>query len=188
MRGVSCRYLVPLEENSVRVKNRGIVHMSNFYPAKEIIPGLWIGSIQDGASKAFAKKNNIRFIIHATDADDMKMNDSIPSYRVPVHDSPDDACKMFKYLPITSLLINEQMRYGRHVLSRCFAGQNRSSTIVAGYLMFSRGMTADEAMAYIRSKKPETFQPMNFLPALRSWETKLRAAGKIPENRFVATA
>lgn len=152
--------------------------MSNFLPAAEIVPGLWVGSVKDGNDADFVRRHDIRLVINATGNEPSTLN-GVQTYRVPVDDSPEDADKLAKYIPIAALLINDQMRYGKSVLVHCYAGRNRSATIVAAYLMLSRGLTATKAVAFVKSRKAGTFEPFNFMPALKSWETRLRRAGKL---------
>lgn len=156
-----------------------------YHPAKRIINGLWIGSERDAADPDFLRKHDIRLIVNATD--------SVPQYydirtlRVPVDDARDSARRMTKYLPISSIAIDDVLRHGQNVLVHCRAGMNRSATVVAGYLMYSRGLTAAQAMFFIKRIKPECFTPMNFLESLNAWETKLRSNGKIRSNRTAQT-
>ena len=153
----------------------------SFFPSKQIIKNLWIGSEKDAADLSFMKKNNIRLIVHATDSVPVYAK-GIKTLRVPVGDDSYYSEKMGKYIPIAVVAIHDVLAHGHGVLVHCRAGMNRSATIVAGYLMFQRGMTAQKAMAFIKRKKPECFTPMNFMGALNAWETKLRLSGKIKSN------
>jgi dual specificity MAP kinase phosphatase len=152
----------------------------SFYPAKQIIKNLWIGSEKDAADMAFMKKHNIRFIVNATDSVPVYAKD-IKSLRIPVGDDPYYSEKMGKYIPIAVIAIHDVLSHGHGVLVHCRAGMNRSATVVAGYLMFKKGMTAQKAMAFIKRKKPECFTPMNFAGALNAWEARLRLNGKIKD-------
>lgn len=150
----------------------------NFYPAKKVAPHVWVGSCMDAADPEFMRRNDIRLIVNCTKDVPMyfeKRPWQIKSYRVPVDDSASDACTMARYLPVAALLINDVTRYGHNVLVHCYAGMNRSATITAGYLMFANKIDAAQAVAEIKRRKPECFQPNNFAPALATWEGKLRA-------------
>lgn len=149
-----------------------------YYPAKQIIKNLWIGSERDAADASFMKKHNIRLIVNATDAVPVYVR-GIKVLRVPVGDSPEYQEKMGKYIPIATVAINDVLAHGHGVLVHCRAGMNRSATIVAGYLMFKKGISARDAMAFIKQKKAECFTPMNFMGALNAWEARLRLNGKV---------
>lgn len=148
---------------------------TNFYQARRVAPNVWVGSRADAADPTFMRRNDIRLIVNCTRDVPMFFERTIKSYRVPVDDSPDDADAMARYLPIAALMIDDAVRYGHNVLVHCYAGMNRSATVAAAYLMFSRDMSAAQAVAAIRRVKPECFQPNNFASSLATWEAKLRA-------------
>ena len=58
-----------------------------FYPAKEIIPNLWIGSEGDSRDAAFVRDHRIRFIVNGSRTIPFSFA-RVPSYRVPVDDAP----------------------------------------------------------------------------------------------------
>lgn len=152
----------------------------SFFPAKEIVPNLWIGSEGDSASTAFHRKHNIRLVVNASKNIPISAEGDVLSYRVPVDDDPGDNDVMLAHLPIVVLVIDDVLRYKHGVLVHCRAGMQRSAAVVAGYLMWKRGLTADEAFEFINSKKHETFWPVpTFEPALRRWETELRRTGRV---------
>lgn len=62
---------------------------------------------------------------------------------------------------------------GRKVLVHCAAGQGRSATIVAAYLIYKEGMTSSEAIAWIRKIRPGSVDPVQE-ESLRAIETYLR--------------
>jgi protein-tyrosine phosphatase len=68
---------------------------------------------------------------------------------------------------------------GRKVLVHCAAGQGRSATVVAAYLMYKEGMTSNEAMAWIRRVRPGSIDPVQE-ESIRALETylKLRRSGE----------
>ncbi|MEM0268744.1 MAG: dual specificity protein phosphatase family protein [Candidatus Korarchaeum sp.] len=50
-------------------------------------------------------------------------------------------------------LIGERAEDGRRVLVHCFAGCGRTGTVLASYLI-SRGMTPEEALSHLNSRRP----------------------------------
>ena len=154
-----------------------------YYPPKKITNHVWIGSEATSADKDFLRKHNIKFIVNCS-ADIPRFSD-IPMLRVPVYDDPSDANKMVKYFGISSVAIRDVTRYGGNVLVHCRAGQNRSSTIVAAYLMTIKKIGYVEAMKLIRARKCETFRPMNFTPSLKEYQQKLVENGVIKLKKRV---
>ena len=148
---------------------------AQFYPAKQIIKNLWIGSEGDSASPAFFKKHNIRLVVNATASIPMLASPDVRSYRIPVDDAPDENETMLRHFPTVVLLIDEVLSHGQGVLVHCRAGMQRSAAVVAAYLMWKRGLTADQAFEYINKRKAETFWPVpTFEVALRAWESTMR--------------
>ena len=151
-----------------------------YFPAKEIIPNLWIGSEGDSKSASFFKKHDIRLVVNATNNIPIKASKDVQSYRVPVDDHPSENDTMLRHLPLVVLAIDDVLKYGHGVLVHCRAGMQRSAAVVAGYLMWKRGMTADQVFEFINSRKHETFWPVpTFEPALRAWEASLRKNGRL---------
>lgn len=148
---------------------------ADYYPAKEIIPNLWIGSEGDSRDSSFFKDHNIRLVVNATGSIPFRAPADVETYRIPVDDSPDENETMLSHFPIVVPLIDDVLRYGNGVLVHCRAGMQRSAAVVAAYLMWKRGLTADKAFEFINRKKHETFWPVpTFERALRAWEAALQ--------------
>jgi protein-tyrosine phosphatase len=146
---------------------------SSYYPAKQIIPNLWVGSQGDSENEKFMKRNNIYLVVNASRNIPMSFSDKIMSYRVPVHDHPDENETMARHIPIVVQTIDNVLRYGRGVLVHCRAGMQRSATVVAAYLMWKYGMTKNDAIQFMQRVKSETFQPKpTFNRALRDWDVQ----------------
>jgi len=148
-----------------------------YYKPKRITNHVWVGSRATAADPVFLKKNDIKFVVNCTK--DLPKYTDIPMLRVPVNDSAQDAEQMGKFLKMAALAIRDVTRYNGNVLVHCYAGMNRSATVTAAYLMTIKGLTAQQAIDIIKKKKPETFTPMNFRPALKSYEETLRKNGVI---------
>ena len=151
-----------------------------FFPAKQIVPGLWIGSEGDSRDGAFFRKHSIGLVVNASANIPFRAPPDVATYRIPVDDAPSENEVMLRHFPIVVLNIDDVIKNGNGVLVHCRAGMQRSAATVAAYLMWKRGMTADEAMEFINRKKHETFWPVaTFESALRAWETSLRKRGRV---------
>ena len=73
--------------------------------------------------------------------------------------------------------IDEMRRQGRSVLVHCAAGQGRSGSIVAAYMIYSKGMSSEEALKWIRTVRPGSVDPVQE-ESLRAFETYLKAEKK----------
>ena len=173
-----CVYPAPIKD---LIEYKGLL----YYKPKKITNHVWIGSEATAADKDFLRKHNIKFVVNCS-ADIPRFSD-IPMLRVPVYDDPSDAPKMVKYFGISSVAIRDVTRYGGNVLVHCRAGQNRSSTIVAAYLMTIKKIGYVEAMKLIRERKCETFRPSNFTSSLKEYQQKLVENGVIKPKKKSTT-
>lgn len=147
--------------------------MATYFPAKEIIPNLWIGSQGDSEDAAFMKKHDIQLIINCSRDIPFSFK-HIKGYRVPVHDSKSETNIIMKHWPCTGVAIDEVLRRGQGVLVHCRAGMQRSAATVAAYLMYKTGASADACMRKINKIKKETFYPTaTFDKALHKYRREL---------------
>jgi protein tyrosine/serine phosphatase len=143
--------------------------------ANEILPGLWLGNGKAALDRNFLIKNSITTVFNCTK--DILFSDTIRrQYRVPVDDNLQMAeirnLELWSFEIIAKLA--KEINAGHKTLVHCAAGMQRSAAVMAMYLIATQKMTTDEAMAYIRSKRPIAFMPMaNFEKAIRGFETTL---------------
>jgi rhodanese-related sulfurtransferase len=142
----------------------------NFYPAKEIIPGLWVGSSADSRNRVFLREKDIGLVVNASKTIPFTSR-HILGYRVAVDDHPSENEAMVEYFPIACRLIDETLKSDKSVLVHCYAGVQRSCAIAACYLMYkNQNLTASDAIRRIKEKKPEAFEPRpTFWSALKEY-------------------
>lgn len=142
----------------------------SFYPAREIIPNVWVGSAGDSRDIRFLRRHNIGLVINATKTIPFSSK-YVLGYRVPVDDHPSENDRMAEYFPITSRIIDETLKTGKGVLIHCYAGIQRSCAVAAAYLMYkNEELSPKRAMTYIKSRKPEAFDSIpTFQRALYSF-------------------
>lgn len=142
----------------------------SFYAAREIIPGMWIGSSADSRNRVFLREHNIGLVVNASKTIPFTSR-HILGYRVAVDDHPSENDAMLEYLPIACKLIDETLKSGKNVLVHCYAGVQRSCAIGAAYLMYKNpSLTAYDAIQRIKEKKPEAFEPRpTFWTALKDY-------------------
>jgi hypothetical protein len=71
--------------------------------------------------------------------------------------------------------IDEQRRAGRTVFVHCDAGISRSPMVAAAYLMWLHHWTCDQALDFLRKKRPIISPNDAFLELLKDWERSLYA-------------
>lgn len=121
------------------------LYLSNFYDAKTV-PNAWY-VINCSKDLPMVSTYGMRLAIN----DDLSQE----AFRT-----------MHASLPMIIRRIDNIRNSGGDVLVHCHAGQQRSAAVVAAYLM-SKGMSKDEAIRYIKSRKSDAFLTgVNFDPVL----------------------
>ena len=141
-------------------------HNVSFFPARQVLSGLYIGSKADAQSAAFMRSRRIGLVVNCTrDIPNYFENRAYgaggrPEYlRVGVHDAQSENGEMLRLLPRACTTIDRALRENRPVLVHCYAGVQRSATVVAAYIKKKYGLSTQDAMACVRSRKQECFSP-----------------------------
>jgi hypothetical protein len=79
--------------------------------------------------------------------------------------------------------IASQRGAGRTVFVHCRNGVSRSAMVVAAYLMRRDGCSAEEALAFLRSRRPGVQPHAAFRKLLQEWEQTLIIPAKSPRRR-----
>jgi len=128
----------------------------------EILPGLWIGDRNDALNTKWLKQNKITAIINCTKSTPFPTayTDLTHILRVPIQDNleSEEINKMQKYLYPVSLKIAEWLP-DHNILVHCYAGRQRSASIILAYLIKYGELTLELAIEYLRSKKIDVCLP-----------------------------
>ena len=88
--------------------------------------------------------------------------------------------RLFNYLDKAVDLINENLLLNKVILVHCYAGKQRSASLIAAYLMKYAQMTYLEAINVIKSKRFIAFTPgINFKDALIRYQNFLHSNNEI---------
>ena len=147
-----------------------------------IIPGIWLGNKSASMNEEFLKRNSITVVFNCTK--DLPFHSSIKRrYRVPVDDNlqPDEIRNLELWSYEIVYKIKKEHNKGRNILVHCYAGMQRSAASVAMYLIATNRMNADQAISYLKEKRPIVFFPAsNFYDAItgfqKSYETNILPA------------
>jgi hypothetical protein len=147
-----------------------------------IIDRLWLGNAAASRDESFLRENNIRVVFNCTK--DLPFHYSVQrQYRLPIDDNLQDEeirnMELWSF-ELMAKLTNEY-RAGNTILVHCAAGMQRSAATVAMFLIIFAKMTPEQAMAYIKNKRPIAFRPSaNFERSIRGFFAtveKLRREG-----------
>ena len=127
--------------------------------ATKIIPGLFLGNINDANNIDFLKKNNIRAVVNIS-YEKLILYDGIDYYQFYVTD--DDLCNYESKIigEITQVLncIHEYLSRGMNVLVHCKRGHHRSASIISLYLTKYCNFRLHDSVSYIKSIRPTSFR------------------------------
>ena len=143
------------------------------FTANEIFTNLWLGDIRDSRNTEFI--NSIDVIINCTKNLPF-INNKKKCIRVSVDDNleKEEIVALYKYLEPITKFIHVQLVANKKVFVHCYAGKQRSASVVCGYLMKFMGLTYKEATSLIKSKRYHIFTPLpNFDAALKIWEKNI---------------
>lgn len=146
-----------------------------FNDADLIIPRLWLGNARAARNEEFLKQHDITVVFNCTK--DLPFSPSIRRrYRVPVDDdlTEEEIRNMELWSFEIVYKVIKEYNSGRTLLIHCAAGMQRSAAVTAMFLIATQGMKWEEALQYIRQRRPIAFHPSaNFLKAIQGFERTL---------------
>ncbi len=141
--------------------------------ACEIITNLWLGNIIDSRNIEFL--NMIDVVINCTK--DLPFNNkNNKQIRLSVHDNleKEEIVNMYKYLDKTVSILHKHLSAGKRVFVHCYAGKQRSATVVCAFIMKFLSLTYEETVELVKTKRMIIFTPLpNFDAALKLYEKDL---------------
>ena len=170
----------------------------SFY--NEIMPNLFIGSIEASHDNDFIFSKNISVIVNCSkdikdsfslnllkpienapkEIQEWLYNNSyyIKYYRIPVDDNGKDIeiNNFYEYTINILYKVYDEYKKGKHILVHCLAGNQRSAAFICSFLMLCKNITLNESIDYLLIKKPNVFffgKTINFKNALEKIENDI---------------
>lgn len=141
----------------------------------EIIPNLWLGNVKIAQTLTFYTENKINCVINCS-KDLPFFDDKSKNIRISVHDNLEksEILKLYDYFDNCSDFINQHLKENYKILVHCYAGKQRSASIISCYLMKYGNMSLKESIESIKSKRSIAFTPeINFIKSLLRFEKDL---------------
>jgi len=159
----------------------------------QVIPNLFIGSVEASTDYDFIEKNNISIIVNCSKNIENKFQlnlikpiESAPQivqdwllensyyikyYRIPVDDNgkQEEINNFYKLIKELLPIIEIEYKKGKCILVHCLAGNQRSAAFICAFLIYTKKFTLDESISYLLEKKPNVFffgSQINFIEAL----------------------
>ena len=140
----------------------------------EILTNLWLGDIIDSKNSKFIHKVDI--IINCTK--NLPFCDKNKKcIRINVEDNlqEKEINALYHYFEPISKYVHSMLRKGKVILVHCYAGKQRSASIVCAYLMKYLNLDLNEAKYLISTKRKHIFTPLpNFEKVLVLYENELK--------------
>ncbi len=151
----------------------------NSAPAHEILPGLWLGNRGASHDIEFLRQHEITVIFNCSKDIPFKqgVHPSMHQYRVPLDDNlqSDEIRNLEHWSWEVAYKIAKERMAGNRILVHCHAGMQRSAACVAIYLIATYRCTTDEAVAFIKQKRPIAFfGNVNFYKSIKGFEDGFR--------------
>jgi Dual specificity phosphatase, catalytic domain len=148
--------------------------MDNYQHSNEIINRLWLGDYHASQDETFLRGNHIDVVFNCTKDLPFKMV-APKQYRVPLDDNLEEVeirnAGLWSYEIVYTMM--KHYTAGDRILVHCMAGRQRSACCVAMFLILQSNMTTDQAIRFIRERRPVAFMPQpNFLESIRTFEDR----------------
>lgn len=162
-----------------------VYHVGSYRVPNHIIGGLYLGSIDSAYNKHGLQNLGVTHVISVLEA-------PVPypgRFRYLPIELPDlDTTNLYAYFSTTTDFINQAMRNNAACLVHCHAGVSRSATIVLAWVMKTYRLRRDDAIEFVRDRRPVIQPNDGFLEQLAQWEAeiakqkKLRPPGTRPDQ------
>ena len=153
------------------------------FEANQILDGLWLGGISSASNREALHEHNIETIISVVLGSVASFPYDFNYERADLRDTEDEdiITEFYRIVPI----IHEELSKGKAILVTCIWGKSRSCSFVAAYLIKHRGMTTDQALEFIRSKRSQIEPNVNYIRQLRQYEGEMRLEREIEQKKIL---
>lgn len=145
------------------------------FNAMEIVPGLWVGDMDDAASYFFIKEKAIDIIINCTTDISFIVGElNLEKKRLSIEDDYKDNEKLLKNLEYLVDYIYRGINKNKNILVHSKFGKQRAPAVVVAYFIKYGKVDMNQAIKYIRMKIPTAFSPgINFEYALNQFSKNM---------------
>lgn len=152
------------------------MHIDNFF---KVCDNLYLSGQEAALNHQICKTLQFKLVVNCTNHTPyvQPRNSNTTYIKVAVEDNcrQKEITKLTSHLPHIVEVIHEVLCQNNAVLVHCRLGRQRSATVVAAYLMRTKGITMTDAIQHIQRLNPAAFQPeANFQRSLEMFEAHLR--------------
>lgn len=148
--------------------------------ADEIMPGLFLGSLEAAQDVEFLTQSHITHILSVIDGPPFEESpeatkhpqlSNITLKHIDVEDDP--TTQLLPFFDVCCRYIHHALATG-NVLVHCGKGISRSATIVIAYLMWSQRLSLDESLWFVYTKRRIIAPNLGFLFQLQTFDHILK--------------
>ncbi|KAH9282617.1 Protein phosphatase Slingshot -like protein 1 [Echinococcus granulosus] len=140
-----------------------------------IFDHLLLGSSFNASNGDELRRNNVTHIVNVTrEVDNFFPADQFVYKNIRVYD--DEKAQLLPYWDETFKFINEARANGTRCLVHCKMGISRSGSTVVAYAMKEKGWKLNDALEFVKSKRPCVNPNANFLRQLETYQGILEAS------------
>lgn len=142
----------------------------------QIINNIYLGNYDDSMNNQFI--NNFKLVINCSKdlPFNNNINKNIQKIRISINDdlTNQSNIQLYNYLNYITNIIHQNIKNNNKIFIYCYAGKQRSPSIIAAYLIKYYKFGINEAINYINKKKKNTFKPKpNFYNSLNKFQFDL---------------
>lgn len=137
-----------------------------------IIPNLLLGNHFHAGSVASLKENGVDHIMSVGYPNVANPFTDPVKTRLEVDVLDEDTAAISDLFDALTDHLHGNLTREETTLVHCHLGRSRSTTVVIAYLMRFKGMTADDALRYVRKKRPMAEPNRGFMKQLREYEAE----------------
>jgi len=128
--------------------------------ADEIVPGMWLGNLRAAIDSNWLGERGIKCVFNCT-KDIPFVPHIAKKFRVPIDDNLQAEeirnLELWSYEVVFKM--TREYKTGEPMLVHCAAGMQRSAACVAMFLIANKNMRPDQAIEYIKERRPIAFTP-----------------------------
>ncbi len=145
-----------------------------------ILPFLYLGSQACARNKNLLKEYAINYILTVSESIRFEEDAPYQQFHFPLSDLGESS--LGSVIDKCSEVINSAKTRNERILIHCHMGQNRSPSVVTGYLMKHCGMNLSEAFHKVKSARPQFAPHEKYLKQLQDLDLELYGKVSLTEN------
>ena len=162
-----------------------VARVYRFEPADHVADNIFLGPEGATIDDAWLREKGItRVLTVAAHSDHLTKHASIEYMQIDVDDDPNESLR--PHFEAAFAFMREDA--ATNVLVHCVSGISRSATVVTAYLMATRKLPFEAALALVRERRPVASPNSGFQRQLREYAAELlqplrQKAAKLPQKR-----